>query len=141
LGLSSVEAANRLKVYGPNELSEQRSLSRGQVAWSQLKNPLVLILVFAAVVSAMTGGWVDSVIVFSIVVVSAWLGYSREYRAQTTAAELRIRTRAHANVLRDGRRVALAFDPMGLVMAILLTTMLYVVATELVKARFYRTGF
>jgi P-type Mg2+ transporter len=102
LGLSSVEAANRLKVYGPNKLSEQRSLSRAQVAWSQLKNPLVLILVFAAVVSAMTGGWVDSFIVFSIVVVSAWLGYSREYKAQTTAAELRIRTRAHASVLRDG---------------------------------------
>lgn len=106
-GLSSAEAGRRFATYGPNELTEQLALSRARVLWNQLKNPLLLLLVFAALVSALTGGWVDAAIVTTIVLASAGIGYVREYRAHTAARALQERTRAKASVLRDGRRVSI----------------------------------
>jgi Mg2+-importing ATPase len=108
-GLSSGESARRLAEYGSNELREQRPLSRLHVLGNQLNNPLLLILVFAALASAFTGEWVDAVIVTLIVVASTWIGYAREYRAQRAAAELQARVRARATVLRDGLAKAIPF--------------------------------
>jgi magnesium-transporting ATPase (P-type) len=52
-GLSSAEADDRLHEYGPNELKEQRPLSRLRVLLAQLRSPLLLILVFAAVIAGL----------------------------------------------------------------------------------------
>jgi len=82
-------------------------LSRLRVLWNQLRSPLLLLLVFAAGASAVTGEWVDAVIVLAILLASAGIGYSREYRAQAAADELRARVRARATVLRDGRPVTI----------------------------------
>ena len=106
-GLSSAEAARRLAQYGPNELREQGQLSRARVLWNQLRSPLLLLLVFAAGASVLTGAWVDAAIVLAILVASIGIGYSREYRAQVAADELRARVQAVATVLRDARRVAI----------------------------------
>ena len=109
-GLSSVEAARRLAQYGPNEASESPGVTRLGVFWSQLRSPLLLLLLFAAAVSILTGEWTDAVIVLAIVVASVGLGYTREYRAQTAAEELRSRVRVQTVALRDGeaRSVAIA---------------------------------
>jgi Mg2+-importing ATPase len=101
-GLTAEEAASRLRQYGRNELRESASLSRLRVLWNQLENPLLLLLVFAAVLSALTGEWVDAAIVLAVVVASAGMGYSREYGAQTAVAALRASVRTHCNVARDG---------------------------------------
>src|SRR5262249_20720048 len=53
-GLSSAEAAARLHTFGRNELHKQRGLSRLRVLWNQLRSPLLLLLLFAAAVSAGT---------------------------------------------------------------------------------------
>ena len=53
-----------------------------RVLAAQVRSPLLLILVFAAVVSAFTGEWVDALIVLLIVVASVGVSYSREYSAQ-----------------------------------------------------------
>jgi Mg2+-importing ATPase len=102
-GLSRTEAARRLAEYGPNELRERRQLSRLNVLIRQLRSPLLLLLVFAAGASALTGEWLDAGIVLTIVIVTVAVGYSREYSAQTAAAALRARLRARSTVLRDGR--------------------------------------
>jgi Mg2+-importing ATPase len=106
-GLSSAEAARRLVQYGPNELREQGQLSRARVLWNQLRSPLLLLLVFAAGASALTGEWIDAAIVFAILVASVGIGYSREYRAQVAADKLRVRVQAVATVLRDARPVTI----------------------------------
>ena len=106
-GLSSAEAARRLAHYGPNELRERGQLSRARVLWNQLRSPLLLLLVFAAGASALTGAWIDAAIVLTILVASIGIGYSREYRAQVAADELRARVQAVATVLRDARPVAI----------------------------------
>src|SRR5688572_9502524 len=101
-GLSSTQAAERLDQFGRNALREDR-LSWLIVLAGQLKSPLVLLLVFAAVASALTGEWVDAVVVLVIVLASVALGFSREFAAQRAAAALKARVQTRVGVLRDGR--------------------------------------
>lgn len=102
-GLSSAEAARRLAQHGPNELRKQSRLSRVRVLWNQLRSPLLLLLVFAAGASALTGAWVEAAIVMTILVASVVIGYSREYRAELAADELRARVQVMGTVFRDTR--------------------------------------
>ena len=62
-GLSQEQATERLHRYGRNELRESIPLSRLRVLWRQLKNPVLLLLVFAAAASVGTGEWIDAAIV------------------------------------------------------------------------------
>ena len=101
-GLSAEEAARRLREYGPNELREQHVLSRLDVLANQLRSPLLLLLVFAAVGSALTGDWLDAAIVGAIVIATVAVGYFKEYSAQTALAALRARLLARSTVVRDG---------------------------------------
>jgi Mg2+-importing ATPase len=109
-GLSSVEAARRLAEYGANQLRAARALSRVDVLVRQVRSPLLLLLVFAAVVSAATAEWIDAGIVLTIVVTTVGIGYSREYSANAAAAALQSRLRARATVVRDGRTTAVAME-------------------------------
>src|SRR5437867_5937869 len=84
-GLSSTEADARLRKYGSNQLRDHRSLSRLRVFWNQLRSPLLLLLVFAAGASALTGEWIDASIVIVIVASTVSIGYAREYSAQAAA--------------------------------------------------------
>ena len=81
---------------------EREGFTRLGVLWNQLRSPLLLLLLFAAAVSIVTGEWADAVIVLAIVVASVGIGYTREYRAQTAAEELRARVRVQTVALRDG---------------------------------------
>ncbi len=101
-GLSTIEADRRRESFGPNEIRERTTLTRLGVLWNQLRSPLLLLLLFAAAVSIFTGEWVDAIIVLAIVVASVGVGYTREYRAQAAAEELRARVQVHTTVLRDG---------------------------------------
>ncbi|MFN8063027.1 MAG: magnesium-translocating P-type ATPase [Vicinamibacterales bacterium] len=109
-GLTPDDAAARLRRFGPNQLRERHRLSRLGVLLSQLRNPLLLILVFAASASALTGEWVDSGIVLVIVLASIGIGYSREYSAQSAAAALEARVRARTTVLREGQETSVSVD-------------------------------
>jgi Mg2+-importing ATPase len=109
-GLSRSDAAARLDRYGPNELRERSTLSRLGVLGSQLRSPLLLLLVFAAVASALTGEWIDAAIVMTIVVVTVAVGYSREYSAQAAAGALRARLRTRSTVLRDRHAVEIPIE-------------------------------
>ena len=102
-GLSTDEAARRLERFGRNEIGERATLTRLGVLWNQFRSPLLLLLLFAAGASVVTGEWVDAVIVLTIVAASTSIGYSREYRAQSAAADLRARVQVHASVLRGGQ--------------------------------------
>jgi Mg2+-importing ATPase len=109
-GLTTKDATERLRRYGPNELREERPLSRLRVLLAQVRNPLLLLLVFAAVVSTLTGEWADAAIVLSIVLASVAISYQREYSAQSAAAALRARVRTKAKVVRNGRTELVSHD-------------------------------
>src|SRR5689334_13192977 len=82
-GLSSADVENRLRQFGPNVLKRRRSATRLGLFLNQFKSPLVLILIFAASVSAFVREWVDAAIVLLIVVGSAALSFIQEYSATT----------------------------------------------------------
>ena len=102
-GLPREEAKRRLSVCGPNEVRERHRLSRLGVFGRQLRSPLLLLLVFAAAASALTGEWLDAAIVMTIVIATVFIGYLKEYSAEAAAAALRARLRTRTIVVRDGR--------------------------------------
>jgi Mg2+-importing ATPase len=104
-GLTAAEATRRLRDYGPNQVREHRRLTRTRVLLNQIRNPLLFVLVFAAGASALTGEWVDAVIVFVIVLATVCIGYAREFNAEAAAAALQARVRSQAHVLRDGHPI------------------------------------
>lgn len=101
-GLSSVEAAQRLEQHGPNELAEQPMTSPLKVLWEQITDPLVLLLLFAAGISALLGK-ADSVIaIMAIVALNAVLGVLQERRAERAMAALKQMAAPLVRVRRDG---------------------------------------
>ncbi|MCW5852315.1 MAG: magnesium-translocating P-type ATPase [Anaerolineae bacterium] len=101
-GLTSVEARQRRARYGPNTLEQRSQAGPLRLLLAQFKNPLVLILVFAALISISVGEWIDATVVMTVVLGSAALGFWQEYRATTAVAKLRARVTLKATVLRDG---------------------------------------
>jgi Ca2+-transporting ATPase len=103
-GLSEEQAAQRLERFGPNRLEEAPPTSLWEMLWEQFNNFIVLLLIVAAIVSALLGEWVEAGAIFAIVVLNAALGIVQEYRAQRELAALRQLAAPDAQVLRDGHR-------------------------------------
>jgi len=101
-GLEPAEAKRRLAEYGLNELTESKSTGPLRALWSQVKSPVVLLLILAAFASMYSGELVDATIVLVIVSVSIWIGYTRELNASRSIAKLRQRIRTRVRVVRDG---------------------------------------
>ena len=100
-GLLSVDAAARLAQFGPNALTPRSSRSGLAVFARQFRNPLVLILVFAAAVSAFVGEGREAVIIGVIVLASCILSFTQEYGASRAMETLQRRISRKATVLRD----------------------------------------
>ncbi len=103
-GLSSVEAQARQIRYGPNTLEERRRLSLSLEFLSRFRNPLVIILLVAAAISALTGDLASFIIISTIVLMSAVLDTVQEYRAEEAAEHLKVSVALKEQVLRDGQR-------------------------------------
>jgi Mg2+-importing ATPase len=101
-GLSQAEAAARLARVGPNLLTGHTERETLRLLARQLASPLVLILVFGAIVSLVLSDWVDAAIVIVIVVASSLLGFWQERRAASAVAALRQRLALTVRVQRDG---------------------------------------
>jgi len=100
-GLSEDEAARRLKEYGPNALKVGNQVTPLRLLLNQFKSPLVLILVFAAIISIIAGEWPDAVIVLAVVLGSTTLGFVQEYRASNAIEKLRSTLTLKSSVVRN----------------------------------------
>jgi P-type Mg2+ transporter len=101
-GLSSAEAADRLRTLGANVLREHRVTAVGVLA-RQFRNPLLLLLLLCAAVSGFTGDPTDAAIIAAIVAVSVLLSFVNEYRAESAVEALHQEIHHRALVRRDGR--------------------------------------
>jgi Mg2+-importing ATPase len=102
-GLQQTDADNLIKQYGPNALKAKQQTTALGLLLRQFKSPLVLILIFAAIVSAFLGEWTDAIIVLSVVLGSTMLGFIQEYRASNAIEKLRLQVTIKSNILRDGK--------------------------------------
>ncbi len=88
-GLSEEEAARRLEELGPNELEDRGGSSPWAILWEQFTSTMIVILIVAALVSAVLGDFEDSIAIAVIVVLNAVLGFGQEYRAERAMAALK----------------------------------------------------
>ncbi len=101
-GLSAEEARVRLERYGPNELEERSGRGPWVILWEQFTSTMIVILIVAAVVSALLGDYEDSIAIAVIVVLNAALGFGQEYRAERAMDALKRLSAPTVKVRRDG---------------------------------------
>ena len=106
-GLSGREAETRLGQYGPNRLREAPKATLLQRFIQQLKDPMLLILMAAAAVSAVTNylshePFTEVLIILAVVLLNAVLGVVQESKAEAAIEALQSMTAATSKVLRDG---------------------------------------
>jgi Ca2+-transporting ATPase len=106
-GLSNEEAGRRLDQYGPNQLKEAPPITFWQMLWGQLNNFVVILLIVAALISALLGEYIEATAIIVIVVLNATLGVIQERRAEQALAALRRLAAPEAHVIRDGLRQAI----------------------------------
>jgi P-type Ca2+ transporter type 2C len=101
-GLSAEEVRVRLARYGPNELEERSGRGPWAILWEQFTSTMIVILIVAAVVSALLGDYEDSIAIAVIVVLNAALGFGQEYRAERAMDALKRLSAPTVKVRRDG---------------------------------------
>ncbi|MGB9094268.1 MAG: HAD-IC family P-type ATPase, partial [Gallionella sp.] len=102
-GLSQQEAHARILRFGPNTLREHRERPLLIQYLSHFRNPLIMVLLAASAVSALTGQITGFVIIWVIVLMSVTLDFFQEFRAGRAAEQLKKTVAVRATVLRDGR--------------------------------------
>ncbi|MEN6628387.1 MAG: HAD-IC family P-type ATPase, partial [Sulfuricella sp.] len=101
-GLMTDEARRRLAAFGPNRLTPKK----GQPAWLrfllQFHQPLIYVLIASGTITAFLQEWVDSGVIFGVVLVNATIGFIQESRAEDAIAALARMAASATTVLRDG---------------------------------------
>lgn len=101
-GLSSAEAAERLKKYGENSLAKSRKARPLKIFLGQFRDIMILILLAATAVSFLLGEIYDAITIVAIVLLNAVLGFVQEYKTEKTLIALKNMTAPTAKCYRDG---------------------------------------
>jgi Mg2+-importing ATPase len=103
-GISFYEAEKRIEEFGHNHIVEKKNLGVFIEFISHFKNPLVIILIIAAIVSFYFGESINAAIIGVMVLLSVFLDFSLEHNAKNTAEKLREHVKTKATVLRNGEK-------------------------------------
>jgi H+-transporting ATPase len=106
-GLSADEAKKRLEKYGYNEIAEERAnpiLKFLSYFWG----PIPIMIIIAAILSAVLHHWPDMGVILALLVVNAVVGFREEYQADSTIAALKKNLALKAKVKRDGEWASIA---------------------------------
>ncbi|MDX2481439.1 MAG: cation-translocating P-type ATPase [Desulfuromusa sp.] len=103
VGLSNDVAAERLREVGPNQLREEFKRSVLQMLSEQYRNPMIILLLVAALVSGMIGELKDTLVILIIVILNSLIGFIQEYRAEKAMSALKQLAAPFATVRRDGK--------------------------------------
>ncbi len=102
-GLKHEEVNKRIIYYGENKLPEGKKVSLMQIILHQLLNPLIFILVAAAVASVAIGEGKDAIFIFLVIFINSVLGTYQEFNAEKSASSLQKLMKIKARVRRDGK--------------------------------------
>lgn len=112
-GLSTSEAQTRQAKFGPNKLKEEEKTPLWIRFFQQMADPMVIMLIVAAVISAVTGmiqgesEWADVVIIMAVVIINSALGVIQEAKSEEALAALQEMSAAQSKVIRDGKQISL----------------------------------
>lgn len=104
-GITSSEAKNRLERDGYNELKEGSKVPLWKMFLESFKDPLVIVLLIAAIVQMFLGEVVESLIIFLVVILNSVLGVTQTRKAESSLDSLKKLSAPSAKVLRDGKKV------------------------------------
>jgi len=102
-GLSKNQVEKRLKKYGKNELQKKKDFSIITIFLKQFKEPLVIILIAAILISLFVHEFIDATVIGIILVINAIIGFSQEYKAEKSIALLKKIATYNAKVIRDNK--------------------------------------
>ncbi|HIG8795271.1 cation-transporting P-type ATPase [Raoultella terrigena] len=107
-GLTSAQAAERLKTWGPNALPEKK----GKPGWlrflAHFNDVLIFVLLAAAALTAIMGHWVDTLVILGVTVINALIGHVQESNAEKSLQGIRNMLSSDARVQRNGRHETVA---------------------------------
>ena len=112
-GLTSAEAQARAAKFGPNKLKEEEKTPLWIRFFQQMADPMVIMLIVAAVISAVTGmiqgesEWADVIIIMAVVIINSALGVIQEAKSEEALAALQEMSAAQSKVIRDGKQISL----------------------------------
>jgi len=107
-GLNSDDAARRLSEYGPNQLESPSKPSPLKIFLGKFKDYMVLVLIFAALISYVAGESTNAYVILGIVILVAIIGFIQEYKAERAMEALREMVAPEADVMRDGKMSTIA---------------------------------
>ena len=102
-GLSALEAANRLRRDGPNELPASKPRSIVAIAWEVIKEPIFLLLVSCGVIYLFLGDKQEALVLLGFVFVVTGISFYQEHKTERTLEALRDLSSPRALVIREGR--------------------------------------
>lgn len=107
-GLSSEDVEKRLLEYGKNELKEKASVPTWKIFLESFKDPMVIILIVAAVIQIATGSIMESLIIFLVLILNAILGTVQTKKAESSINSLKQMSVPDAKVLRNGEKLTIS---------------------------------
>jgi len=109
-GLSEAEAEKRLSEFGHNILRKRKKKTRFSLFLNQFKSPIILILIFASIVSAVLRDFTDTAIIMAIIIFSGFLSFLQEYSAANAVEKLLQAVKTKVTLLRDGKKKEIFID-------------------------------
>ena len=106
-GLGSLSIKHREEFFGKNELKEKKQDSYLKKFFIQFHNALIYILLGASAVTAFLHEWVDSGVIFGVVIINVIIGFLQEVKAQEAIESLKQMMYTEAVVIRDGKKITI----------------------------------
>ena len=109
-GLTSAEAAQRLKIHGPNVIPRGKGDTALDLIWRQINNPLIWVLIVSALVAMAvdpTGGIKNGLVILAVVVINTIIGFVQEFKAGKAIEALSLMVPENVSALREGRKLTL----------------------------------
>ena len=106
-GLDTAEALRRAELHGPNRLPEAPPRGPLLRLLAQFHNLLIYVLLGAGLIAGAMGHWVDTIVIFGVVLVNAAIGFVQEGKAEDALRAIRNMLSSQAMVLRNGRHLSL----------------------------------
>src|SRR3989344_6346129 len=102
-GLNNKQVSDKLLIFGENKLKKIKHFDALKIFLEQFKSFLIIILIFAALLSFFMHSKIDAMVIFAIIFLNAGIGFFQEYKSEKAIDELKKLMVLEAKVLREGK--------------------------------------
>ena len=107
-GLNTLDIKHKEEFFGKNKLEQKEQDSNLKKFFLQFHNALIYILLGSSIITAFLQEWVDSGVIFGVVIINVIIGYMQEIKAEEAINSLKEMMQTQAVVIRDGKKTTIA---------------------------------